>query len=52
MAISRAIYAIGYGAGGPNGRLVGALLNDLAMLALFVLSVISSIFFILDKEFV
>lgn len=35
-SIGRLIYAFGYRAFGPKGRLVGALLFDVALLALFV----------------
>jgi glutathione S-transferase len=48
--IARLIYAIGYAKGGPTGRSIGAIANDLAILGLFVLSVISSIFFIVGKD--
>lgn len=48
--IGRIIYSVGYVMGGPKGRSVGALINDFAMLAAFVLSVISSIYFIVGKE--
>jgi glutathione S-transferase len=44
--IGRLLYSIGYVMGGPNGRFVGVLINDLSILALFVLSFISSIYFI------
>jgi glutathione S-transferase len=47
--IGRLAYAIGYMTGGPAGRMIGVLINDLAILGAFVLSVISSIFFIVDK---
>ena len=50
MIISRILYSCGYAAAGPKGRLVGALINDLCFLALFVLAFISSIFFILNQE--
>jgi glutathione S-transferase len=46
VIIARFIYAAGYTSGGPNGRRIGVLLNDVLVLALFVLAVISSIFFI------
>ena len=44
--IARLFYSIGYAMGGPNGRVIGALMNDVAILALFVLSFISSVYFI------
>ena len=47
--LGRLIYAIGYAVGGPNGRLIGVLINDLAFLGTFVLAFISSIYFILGK---
>ena len=47
--IARIIYSVGYVMGGPKGRSVGALINDFAMLGAFVLSVISSIYFIVGK---
>jgi uncharacterized membrane protein YecN with MAPEG domain len=46
IIIARLIYSFGYQIGGPAGRLIGALLNDLAILALFVLSIISCVYFI------
>ena len=48
--IGRLIYAIGYLTSGPQGRLIGVLINDLAFLAVFVLSIISSIYFILGED--
>lgn len=48
--IARIIYCVGYVVGGPKGRSVGALLNDFAILGLFVLGVISSVFFIIGKD--
>jgi glutathione S-transferase len=48
--IARIIYCVGYVIGGPKGRSVGALLNDFAILGLFVLGVISSVFFIIGKD--
>ncbi len=49
--LGRLIYAIGYAVSGPAGRTIGVLINDLAILGLFVLSVISSIFFIIGRDF-
>ena len=48
--LGRLLYAIGYAVGGPNGRLVGVLINDLAILGSFVLSFISSVFWIVGKQ--
>ena len=38
MIVARLIYSIGYSSSGPNGRIVGALLNDIAVLGLFIMS--------------
>ena len=46
IAVSRLIYAIGYVMRGPDGRLLGAILNDLITLAQFVLAIMSSAQFI------
>lgn len=51
VIVSRIIYACGYTSNGPTGRLIGALGNDILVLALFVLAVISSIFFIKGDSF-
>jgi uncharacterized membrane protein len=48
--IGRIIYSVGYVIGGPKGRSIGALINDFAMLGAFVLSVISSVYFIIGKD--
>jgi glutathione S-transferase len=48
--IGRLIYAIGYMMGGPKGRLIGVLINDLAILGAFVLAFISSVKFILGQQ--
>ncbi len=48
--LGRLIYAIGYVMGGPQGRLIGVLINDLAFLGTFVLAFISSIYFILGES--
>jgi len=39
--IGRLAYAVGYAVNGPKGRLVGAIFFDLAMLTLFVTSIVS-----------
>ena len=46
ISISRFIYAIGYSKKGPDGRLVGALMNDLIALGQIVMAVIAAIKFI------
>ena len=48
--LARILYAIGYYVGGPQGRLIGVLINDLAFLGSFVLAFISSVYFILGKS--
>lgn len=48
--IGRLTYAIGYAMGGPNGRLIGVLINDLAILGAFVLAFISSVKFIVGSQ--
>lgn len=48
--IARIIYSLGYIMGGPKGRSIGALINDFAFLAIFVLSFISSVYFITGKD--
>lgn len=50
MIIGRIIYAIGYCSSGPHGRLIGALVNDLMVLGLLVLSYISAVYMILDIQ--
>ena len=49
MIIARIIYSCGYYMGGPNGRIVGALVNDLAILGIFGLSIASAIMLIIGK---
>ena len=49
VVISRIIYAIGYVSGGPGGRLVGAILVDLALLGFIGLSFASAIMFTMGK---
>lgn len=49
VVISRIIYSIGYVSGGPGGRLIGALLVDLALLGFLGLSFASSIMFAMGK---
>ena len=46
VVVFRFIYACGYTSNGPAGRLIGALGNDILVLAQFVLAVISSVYFI------
>ncbi len=48
--IGRLTYAIGYTRGGPTGRFIGVLINDIAIIGSFVLGVISSIYFILGNS--
>ncbi len=48
--IGRLIYSIGYAMNGPKGRSIGAVINDIAILGVFVLGVISSIYFIVGKD--
>ena len=48
--IARIIYTAGYVTGGPKGRTIGALTNDLAFLGVGVLAIISSIYYILGKD--
>jgi uncharacterized membrane protein YecN with MAPEG domain len=43
MIIGRIIYSVGYTASGPSGRIIGVLLIDIALIALFVLSWITCI---------
>ena len=43
MIIGRLIYSIGYNMSGPSGRVIGVILIDIALIALFVLSWISCI---------
>lgn len=48
--IARIIYSVGYAMGGPRGRSIGALINDVAFLGVFVLSFLSSVYFIIGKD--
>ena len=50
LFIARLIYSIGYAYSGPKGRSIGALINDLAFLGLFVLAFISSVYCIIGKD--
>ena len=50
MVIGRLIYCIGYVMGGPTGRTIGVLINDLSILGLFVLGFISCIYFIQNQD--
>ena len=47
--LGRLLYSIGYAVGGPSGRFIGVLINDVAFVGVFVLAFISSIYFILGK---
>jgi glutathione S-transferase len=38
LIVGRFIYAAGYSSGGPKGRMIGALLVDVALLGLFYFS--------------
>ncbi len=51
VVVARFIYACGYSSGGPTGRLIGALANDVLVLAQFVLAVISSVYFLKGDQF-
>lgn len=46
VIVGRFLYAYGYTSGGPSGRSIGVLVNDLAVLALFVLSILAGVNFI------
>jgi hypothetical protein len=50
IIVTRIFYAAGYVKGGPGGRLVGALGNDLGLLGLLGLSMASGIMFVLGKS--
>lgn len=52
ITISRFIYAWGYTSGGPAGRSIGVLFNDLLVLGHFVLSIISAVYFIKGDPFI
>ena len=52
ITVSRFVYAWGYTYAGPGGRAAGVLVNDLLVLGLFVLSIITSVYFIQGKELV
>ena len=49
VIILRIIYSVGYVKGGPQGRLIGALGNDLALLGLLGLSLASGVMFVLGR---
>lgn len=49
VIIFRAIYSIGYAKGGPSGRLIGALGNDLVLLGLLGLSMASGVMFVMGN---
>lgn len=46
VIVARFIYAIGYVSKGPQGRLAGALLNDLLVLAHFIMAILASVNFV------
>jgi len=48
--LARIIYTLGYLAGGPRGRIFGALGNHFAFLGVAVLAIVSSIFFIVGRD--
>ncbi len=50
IIVCRMIYAIGYFIGGPKGRLIGVIGNDLLVIAEFVLAFISSVYFIRNMK--
>jgi glutathione S-transferase len=52
IIIARFIYAYGYTTNGPAGSLIGALGNDVLVLAQLILAIISSVYFIQAKPFV
>ena len=43
LIIGRFIYSYGYASGGPQGRLIGAIIGDLVLLGLLGLSLASGI---------
>jgi glutathione S-transferase len=49
VILGRIAYSIGYTNGGPAGRIIGAFINDIAILGLLGLSLASGIFFIQGK---
>jgi glutathione S-transferase len=51
VIIFRFVYAAGYASGGPAGRVIGALANDLCLLGLFGLSIASGVMFIQGRSF-
>ena len=50
LFIGRIFYSYGYANGGPKGRLIGAILNDLVLLGLLGLSLASGIMFAMGKS--
>jgi glutathione S-transferase len=50
LFIGRLVYSFGYANGGPKGRLVGAILNDLVLLGLLGLSLASGILFASGRD--
>lgn len=49
LVVFRWAYANGYAKGGPKGRLIGAIGNDLVLLGLLGLSITSGVFFLQAK---
>lgn len=49
MIIARVLFTIGYARGGPQGRMFGAILWDIGLVASMVLACMSSINLIMDK---
>ena len=50
LCFGRIIYSIGYCAKGPSGRIVGAILFDLALVAVFVGAIVSLAYWKLDDK--
>jgi uncharacterized membrane protein YecN with MAPEG domain len=49
MIVGRLIYAIGYLKSGPNGRFLGVIVNDSAVVGLLVIALMSSSYMIMEK---
>ena len=50
ICLGRIIYSIGYCTKGPSGRLVGAILFDLALISVFVGAIVSLAYWKLDDK--